>query len=263
MPRRIILHAGFHKTGTSSLQATLRENRVALKKQVALRLRWHLKDVVAAARGYSTDKDPLTLIKVQTRFGEMVNAIPGMPRRTLIISAEELSGHMPGRGALADYSAAPVLLYAYWEILRNAYPEAEILIYLTTRAPEAWLASAYWEHVKSSGMTLNYDVFEHTFAYGANLDAMVAEIASRVPAEVVAQPLEACVDLPLGPADPLLDRCDIPLSLRPSLVAVPPANRRHPQDVLNAMLDANRTHTDIGARNAAKKAILKEAGLDQ
>ena len=32
MPRRIILHAGFHKTGTSSIQATLRENRVALKK---------------------------------------------------------------------------------------------------------------------------------------------------------------------------------------------------------------------------------------
>ncbi|MGC1503209.1 MAG: hypothetical protein WA782_03615 [Sulfitobacter sp.] len=263
MPRRIILHAGFHKTGTSSIQATLRENRVALKKQIALRLRWHLKDIVAAARGYSTDSDPLTLIKVQLRFGEMVNAIPGMPRRTLIISAEELSGHLPGRGPLADYSAAPVLLYAYWEILRKAYPEAEILIYLTTRSPDTWLASAYWEHVKSSGMTMDFDAFEQTYAGAANLDAMVAEIASRVPTVVEAQRLEECVDLPLGPADPLLDLCDIPLSLRPSLVAVPPANRRHNQDVLNAMLEVNRTHTEITARNAAKKAILSAAGMDQ
>jgi len=256
MPRRIILHAGFHKTGTSSIQATLRENRVALKKQVALRLRWHLKDIVVAARGYSTDLDPLTLIKVQSRFGEMVNALPGMPRRTLIISAEELSGHLPGRGPLADYSAAPVLLYAYWEILRSAYPEADILIYLTTRAPDAWLASAYWEHVKSSGMTMNYDVFEHTYAGAANLDGMVAEVASRVPAPVTAQRLEDCVDLPLGPADPLLDLCDIPLSVRAELQAVPPANQRHDPEILNALLDINRTHTDITARNAAKQALL-------
>ncbi|GAA6178212.1 hypothetical protein [Sulfitobacter pacificus] len=261
MPRRIILHAGFHKTGTSSIQATLRENRVALKKQIALRLRWHLKDIVVAARGYSTDRDPLTLIKVQSRFGEMVNAIPGMPRRTLVISAEELSGHLPGRGPLADYSAAPVLLYAYWEILRSAYPEAEILIYLSTRAPEAWLASAYWEHVKSSGMTMNFDVFEHTYGEAANLDAMVAEIASRVPAVVEARRLEDCADLPLGPVDPLLDLCDIPLSLRPSLVAVPAANRRPRQDVLDALLEANRTHSDAAARNAAKKSILSAAGL--
>ena len=118
MPRRIIIHAGFHKTGTTTIQATLRENRVALKKQIALRLRWHMKDIVTAARGYSIDLDPLTLVKLQSRFGGMVNELPGMPRRTLIISAEELSGHLPGRGGLADYGAAPVLLYAYWEILR-------------------------------------------------------------------------------------------------------------------------------------------------
>ncbi len=259
MPRRIILHAGFHKTGTTTLQATLRENRVALKKQIALRLRWHLKDVVAAARGYSTDLDPLTLIKVQSRFGAMINDIPGMPRRTMIISAEELSGHLPGRGALADYSAAPVLLYSYWEIARARYPEAEILIYLSTRAPEAWLASAYWEHVKSSSMTLDFDAFRDTYHRAANLSEMVAEIASRVPAPVHAHALENCRDLPLGPTDPLLDLCDIPLSLRPDLTPVRAANERMGPDVLAALLQANRTQNGEKARIAAKQAILAEA----
>ncbi|KIN65321.1 hypothetical protein Z945_362 [Sulfitobacter noctilucae] len=262
MARRIILHTGFHKTGTSTLQATLRENRVALKHHVALRLRWHLKDVVAAARGYSMDHDPLTLIKVQTRFGQMVNELPGMPRRTLIISAEELLGHLPGRDDLANYGAAPVLLYAYWEILKSRYPQAEILIYLTTRAPEAWLASAYAEHVKSSNMTLDFDSFRARFAGAADLEATVADIASRVPVKVHSIRLENCRDLPLGPLDPLLDLAEVPLALRPELVPAKYVNRRPSDTVLQALLAANQTYaSDAQARNAAKAAILSQAGL--
>ncbi|KIN62356.1 hypothetical protein Z946_1213 [Sulfitobacter noctilucicola] len=261
MPRRIIIHAGFHKTGTSTIQATLRENRVALKKHVALRLRWHLRDVVSSARGYSTEQDPLTLIKLQSRFGQMVNELPGMPRRTLILSAEELSGHLPGRGDLADYSAAPVLLYAYWEILRSAYPEAEIIIFLTVRAPQAWLVSAYWQHVKSSDMTLDLDTFCERYAGAADLEEMAAEIASRVPTPVRSATLEGARDLPLGPTDRLLDMCDIPLSVRATLTRVAPVNQRPPEDVLQALLAANRAHTAPESRDAAKTAILAQAGL--
>lgn len=259
MPRRIILHAGFHKTGTTSIQATLRENRAALKKHVALRLRWHMKDLVAATRGYSTWRDPLTLIKVQDRFSTLMDDLPGMPRRTLIISAEELSGHLPGRGALEDYSAAPVLLYAFWEIARARYPETEIMIYLSTRAPDPWLASAYAEHVKASNMTLDFGDFAARYQGASDLDGMVGEIASRVPVPVHHRALERCTDLPLGPADPLLDLCDLPLSLRAELTAVPAANTRLGDDVLQAMLQANRTHESSEARNAAKAHILKEA----
>jgi hypothetical protein len=259
MPRRIILHAGFHKTGTSSIQNTLRENRVALKKHVALRLRWHMKDLVAATRGYSTWRDPITLIKVQDRFAALMDDLPGMPRRTLVISAEELSGHLPGRGDLEDYSAAPILLYAFWEIMKARYPAADIALYLSTRAPDLWLESAYWEHVKASNMSLDFDAFRDRYHKAADLDAMVAEIASRVPAPVHHTALEDCHDLPLGPADPLLDLCDLPLSLRTELVAPPPANTRLDADVLYAMLEVNRTHEGADARNAAKRAILAHA----
>jgi hypothetical protein len=259
MPRRIILHAGFHKTGTSSIQATLRENRVALKQHAALRLRWHMQKLISATRGYSTWRDPLTLIKVQDRFETLMNDLPGMPRRTLIISAEELAGHLPGRGDLDDYSAAPVLLYTFWEIITKRYPAAEVLIYLSTRAPEPWLKSAHWEHVKASNMTLDVDAFRERYHAAANLDDMVSEIASRVPCPVHHAALEDCRDLPLGPANPLLDLCDLPLSLRAELVAPPPANMRLGDDVLAAMIEANKTHTSPDARNAAKAAILTEA----
>ena len=188
-----------------------------------------------------------------------MNEVPGMPRRTLIISAEELSGHLPGRGDLDDYSAAPVLLYAFWEIITKRYPAAEILIHLSTRAPDAWLKSAHWEHVKASNMTMDVDAFRERYHAAAHLDDMVNEIASRVPCPVHHAALEDCRDLPLGPAGPLLDLCDLPLSLRAELVAPPPANMRLGDDVLNAMIEANKTHTSPDARNAAKAAILKEA----
>ncbi len=259
MPRRIVLHAGFHKTGTSSVQTTLRENRVALKKQAALRLRWQMTDLIHATRGYSTWRDPLTLLKAQDRFETLMEELPGMPRRTLIISAEELAGHLPGRGDLDDYSAAPVLLYAFWEIMARRFPAAEIQLYLSTRAPDPWLASAYWEHVKSSDMSLDFDAFRERYHKAADLDGMVTEIASRVPCQVHSHALEDCRDLPLGPADPLLDICDIPLSVRAELVSSPAANTRLDGDVLLAMLEANRTHKGAEARNKAKKAILIEA----
>ena len=258
MPRRIILHGGFHKTGTSTVQATLRENRVALKKHVALRLRWHMKDIVAAARGYSTDQDPLTLVKVQSRFGEMMNELPGMPRRTLIVSAEELCGHLPGRGALADYSAAPVLLYAYWEIAKARYPQAEVLVYLSTRDPGDWLASAHWEHVKSSNMMLGLEAFAEKYAGAAQLEAMVDEVRARVPAPVHSHRLEVAADLPLGPADPLLDLCDLPADVRDALLPVAKRNERRGPEVLEAMLTINRTHSDAEARNKAKAGLLAE-----
>lgn len=259
MPRRIIIHAGFHKTGTSSIQATLRENRVAMKRQVALRLRWHMKDLVAATRGYSTWRDPLTMIKVQHRFGLMMNELPGMPRRTLIISAEELAGHLPGRGDLADYSAAPILLYAFWEIAKERYPAAEILIYLSTRGPDTWLASAYWEHVKASNMTLDFDAFALRYQKAANLDAMVAEIASRVPVPVYHSSLETCAALPLGPATPLLKLVDLPEDVQANLVPAPKANERLGDDVLSALLEVNRTIDHADARRTAKQQILAEA----
>lgn len=261
MPRRIILHPGFHKTGTSSIQATLRANRAALKPYVALRLRWHLKDLLHATRGYSTWRDPVTLLKVEHRFDAVLEALPRMPRRTLILSAEELAGHMPGRGDLADYSAAPELIFAMWQIVHRRFPDAEIIVHLSTRAPKSWIRSAYWEHVSSSSMTLDLKSFSARYTSAAHLDAMASEIAARLPCRVQHVRLENCRDLPLGPATPLVDLCDLPANVVATLVQSPPINVRPPAEVLQAMLDANRQHADDPeARRRAKTAILEQAG---
>ena len=258
MPRRIILHVGFHKTGTTTVQATLRTNREAMKKHIAIRLRWHMKELVSATRGYSNDRDPLTMIKAQTRFIQMLEDLPGMPRRTLVISCEELIGHLPGRGPIKTYDCAPDLLYAFWEIAKNKFPNAEVMIYLSTRGAAPWLASAYAEHVKSSNMFMPFEDFSTIFAQAADFKDIITEIASRVPCAVHHASLESSRDLPLGPASPLLDLCDLPLTLKAELTAAPLENKRLPADVLESLRRANEKHAaNPTTRLAAKKTILE------
>lgn len=259
MLRRIVIHAGFHKTGTSTIQDTLRHNRVALKGHAALRLRWHMRELVSATRGYSTWRDDLSLAKVEVRFAQLLTDLPRRLPPRLILSAEELSGHLPGRGNLADYSTASALLHSYFQIIQERFPEAEILFYLSTRAPEPWLRSAYWEHVKASNMTMSFDAFQARYSAAADLDGMVAQISDALPTPVYHQRLEDCVDLPLGPADPLISLCDLPDEVRRALAPVRPSNAHLGEAVLQKLLEANMKHPDADARNAAKALILKEA----
>lgn len=256
MPRKIVLHAGFHKTGTSTVQAVLRANRKALMPKLAIRLKGQMSELISATRGYSTYGTADALDKVSRRFDALLADLPGMPRRTLLLSAEELSGHMPGRGPLADYSAAPVLMYLFWQRAKQAFPSTPVTFCFATRDAGAWQRSAWAEHVKSSGMTLDFTSFCTQYPTASDLNDVVREVTRRVPAPVHRYALEDCAALPLGPADPVLDLCDIPSDLRATLVARPPQNTRLDDDTLTALLEINRTHKDTVSRNAAKALLL-------
>jgi hypothetical protein len=256
MPRRIVVHAGFHKTGTSTMQDVLRTNRKALMPVMAIRLKGQMQNLISATRGYSTYGTPDALDKVSRRFDALLADLPGMPRRTLLLSAEELSGHMPGRGALATYRAAPVLMYLFWQRATAVFPKTPVVFCFGTRAQAQWEQSAWAEHVKSSGMTLDFETFCARYPQAGDLDATLREITRRVPAPVHHCALEASTALPLGPADPVLDLCDIPEDLRKTLVARPPGNTRPDPPTLAALLEINRTHKDATARNSAKAALL-------
>jgi len=256
MPRKIVLHAGFHKTGTSTVQAVLRANRKALMPALAIRLKGQMQELISATRGYSTYGTEEALDKVSRRLDALFADLPAMPRRTLLLSAEELSGHMPGRGALADYRAAPVLMYLMWQRARAAFPNAPVVICFGSRDPAQWQRSAWAEHVKSSGMTMDFETFCDTYPQAADLDRIIHDVTSRVPTPVHRFRLEDCANLPLGPADPVLDLCDIPAELRHTLAPQPVQNSRLDEATLAALLQINKTHSDKAKRKAAKAALL-------
>lgn len=254
MPRRIVIHAGFHKTATSSVQQVLRGNRAVLKPHLRSVLKWGMRDLLHAARGYSTWRDPLTLTKFARRFRTLLTEHADMPRRTLCLSAEELSGHMPGREGIATYAAAPDLAAEMARIAQETCPEAETLFYYSTRAPEDWLRSAYWEHVKSSSLTLDFDAFRAQFPDAADLDAIVDRVATAQPCPVHRARIE---DHRAAPAAPLLRLCGVPQDTIAALPPTPVANPRPNPDTLTALLEANRRYRDRDQRKAAKQAILQ------
>jgi len=259
MPRRIVVHAGFHKTGTSTVQTLLRDNREALKPYLRSMLKGGMTELLSAARGFSTWRDPVTLAKFDHRLRAMLTRHSNMPRRCLCLSAEELSGHLPGRGDLASYSAAPVLAATMARAIQDMFPGSELVFYYSTRAPDDWLRSAYWEHVKSSSLTMDWDEFADRYRDAADLDAIVDAVASAQPAPVQRARLEQITGRPGGPAAPVLNLCDVPPRVLAQLTPPAPVNTRLDSSVLLALLAANRDYPDRAARLAAKQAILDTA----
>jgi hypothetical protein len=222
-------------------------------------LKGQMPDLMHATRGYSTWRDDLTLVKAATRFGAVLDGLVAMPKRALLLSAEEFSGHMPGRGDLADDSAAPILLSRYCDEIAARFPNIEQVIYFSTRAPESWLQSAYWEHVKSSSMTLDYDAFAKTYEKAADFETIIKAVRKKANVAVHHSALEDCRDLRLGPADPVFDLCDISPSLRDKIVPQPIHNEWQDKTVLLALLAENRAYADHYKRKAAEQIILAEA----
>ncbi len=192
---------------------------------------------------------------------DVLNDLPSMPKRVLVLSCDDLLGHLPGKETVKDYSAAPELIYTFCEIAQERFPLTDVRIYLSTRSSQPWLASAYWEHVKSSDMTLDFQDFVAAHTAAAALDDTVAEIKARVPAPVHSRSLETSRQLPCGPADPLLDLCDtVPSDLRATLATEPLADFEADPIILERLLDVNRSTHGSARRKKLKAAILEQAG---
>lgn len=256
--RRIILHAGFHKTGTTSLQQTLRANRRRLAPEFRLVLRPGMTALCEAARGYSERRDDLNLGLVKYEAALLAERLQRDPADTILISSEDLSGHMPGRRGLRDYSAAPKLMQALALAFDTALPEDELVFFFTTREAESWLRSCYTQHLKASRLPLDADDYMKRFAGSASLESIVAQVAKALPRHAVLQAaLEDHKARPLGPAEALLDVAGVPDARRGRLKYLPPANTAPPAEIQARLLELNRSALSQSALQEAKRALFR------
>lgn len=256
----IVIHAGFHKTGTSSVQAVLKANRQALKPHLLTVLKPKIKPLLAAARGYSTWRDPISRVKFASRAEDFTATLPRLKHRGLLISAEEISGHMPGRDGVNDYRAAIVLMKDLRRAFEQRFDAPDLRFVFTLRQADDWLHSAYWEHVKSASMTLGFKEFSAQFSSATAFQPVLARITKAVaPYPVTTFSLEANQSHPLGPADPLLRLFGLSDSELADFTPVPPANQRLPQDVLDRLLQINRTCDDGEDRRLQKRDVLNHS----
>ena len=255
---RVILHAGFHKTGTTTVQKALHRNRHALAPHLRQAARDRMASAGQSARAWSASKDPMDMALLRYELAQVMEVWDSSDPRPIVLSCEDLCGHMPGRDGVARYAAAP-LMQTIAETLVQLHPEARPEFYFSTRAPGPWLASVHAQHLRAARMTLDADSFAARFRAAADLDSAVDAVASALaPHPVHRAPLEASRVRPLGPLDPLLDLLDLPGEVRAALAPEPPANPALPPDCAAALLALNRSGLDDAALREAKRALIAE-----
>lgn len=257
---RIVVHAGFHKTGTTTVQNTLRANARLLKPHLRVFLRQQMRPVCESARIWSVSRSAEDMARFRNEAEVLAASWNANDPRPILLASEDLAGRMPGRRKLTKYDAVPPLMHGLVEIITQVHPDADLRLYFSTRASAPWLASCHAQHLRAIRMVMDGEAYADTYRASANLNAVVQAVTDAVsPVSVSQCALETSSPRRLGPLGPLLDLLDVSAEMRAQLVPQPAANTRYDQTTLHSLLAANRDHTDTVVLKTAKRAILSAA----
>lgn len=258
--KRILIHPGFHKTGTTSAQTLLRENRKLLSPFCTILLRRHLNKTYPAATEYARTGDPDFLDKFTRRFRHALRNYVPEDAEQLILTEENLFGQMPGKYGVYNYDAAPPLLGRMIEVLNEVFPgNPTIDVFLTTRNADIWMNSIWRHTVVAARITEDEETLRRKLTEGADLIQTADEIARFFP-EIGFRLgiLEDLAHSPWGPGSVFLDWIAPPAEV---LGQVKPVGLRNPavsRDLCERFLQLNRSDLDQGAFLAAKEVLLEE-----
>lgn len=256
---RLVIHAGFHKTGTTSVQKALHDNASLLKPHLRVLLRDDVQDLIDMARGYSLWR---RLRHRQSVYDAALALFRGLvgETRPVLISAEDLSGFMPGRREVKDYGAVPVIMAEIERAAEAVFGAAlDLTVFFSTRQPRLWLESLWWQNLRNTRLDLNLKKYRRQNEAIADLDAVAEAVAAQMQrATVEAVSLDITQTLPEGPMTPLLELLDLPETVRGAMVYGPPANARPKVGLEAVFLELNRSGLS-DERVSRTKAMLQRA----
>lgn len=254
--RRVIVHAGFHKTGTSSAQNFLLANGKHIWPRCALVMPGRLRHGAARmAVRYSRFGEPAMLDQFGQDLHDVLSTIDA-GNRTILISDENLAGRMPGRDGQTGYHATPALMARAEDVICDIFGvETDVVFHFTTRDPLSWLRSTYKHNLRTLRLTMDEDDYLHIFAPAADLEGVTLDVTDAVTGTVYSITLEELTG-PNGAAQPLIDLMELPAYRRSRLVPHP-ARNIGPDDTLIAdLLALNRSSLADAALQAAKDELI-------
>ena len=259
---RVIVHAGFHKTGTSSLQDFLTQNRGALKPVLAYYGKADFPEAGSHARIYGQRRFWWRKLLFRRAFQRFLTGIPDAP--LIVLSRETLAGVMPGHRRLGgrrveNYRDAAIPLAR--EILRGLRhrfgPDVAVDFLYTLRDRDSWLDSVHGHLLRSIHLTDDLADYQAGFSVLPDPEADANKIAKALaPVPVHIAWLEDYADLPEGPAGAVLDLAGIPDDLRRRLVPVGRRNQGQSRALRNEFLRINREGGSRAELKARKEHLL-------
>jgi hypothetical protein len=255
---RVILHAGFHKTGTSSLQACLAANRASLAPYARILLLDELAEPLRCATRYSTGQDPFDLASFAAAFAHSCERA-AVTTPVLLISCEGLSGRTPGKKGIVDYTAAVPLAQAMASAVKAVFGgKTPLSLIYTTRAAVDWMSSAWRHNLFGYRVTEDFETFCARCPAAADFAAITAQIARKLPrAEVISVALEQVQQAALGPAEAVLAQLNLPEALRAALHNPGWRNLGRDGDTTQALLALNRSDLPDDEIKRRKAALLR------
>lgn len=265
---RVVFHAGFHKTGTTSLQASLTAHAAWLAPQTMVETRATSPDFAAAAeaaRRFSSDPDSFSLIGLRAALSDWVGGLPLGAGQCLLASSEDFSGHMPGNRKVRDYGAAVAIAQTIAEVMRRQFGDRLSLALLyTTRQPQTWLRSVHWQLAKHHAPLPGFEEYARRYAAAADLCAVVTAVRAALPGILVADaPLETLAARRLGPVEAIYGLVPLDEGLMNSLPAKPAANQSPPYDLAETFVALNRAGIPRARLVKIKRSILALADEDR
>lgn len=256
-PRRVIVHAGFHKTGTTSAQRFLLANGAHIWPRCALVLPGKLRGGAATmAVRYSRFQTAALLAAFATDLRTALAAIDVGAKRCVLISDENLAGRMPGRDGQAGYSATPALMAQTETVVRDVFgDDTDITFHFTTRQPDDWLRSTYAHNLRTSRLTLDWADYAAHYAPAADLTRVVQAVQRAVTGRVQSADL-GMLHGPHGPAAPLVNLIALPDHLLRKIGPSPIENKGPDAGLIAQLLDLNRSTLTDDALRQAKAARL-------
>lgn len=263
---RVIIHAGFHKTGTTTAQRFLMHNGEHIWPHHAIAVQHRIREPLQFALTYSTGAGRLALDEFRNRFNSFLKTLNLGGGRGLVISAENLAGMMPGKNQLVEgYAACPVLMKVVARCIEDVIdPKPDMTFYFSTREKKAWLRSLWWHNLSKTRLTQNFNDFAGAIGPGCDQDGTIAQVQKAVaPYPVTSVALEHSSGQRFGPATPLIDLLNLPKSAQEALQNIPAENVMPPRKLVKEFLALNRSNLGNSDLAAHKHELLAQtAKLD-
>ncbi|SIS86492.1 hypothetical protein [Phaeovulum vinaykumarii] len=257
---RVLLHPGFHKTGTTTAQDFLYANRKLIWPRAALVLPWRLGALEAAVFAAAFDRADASLAAVTAEMAAVLADLDLGPRRTILVSCENLLGEMPRGTGHAPYPFAAPILRAVLAAFQALPWPVEVTVHLSLRDQAAWEESVWAHQVRKTAQIVPFT--EDLAPFRARLSRVpLAEQVARLQKGVRGvhfdiRDLAALSAAPFGPAQPFVDFLRLSRAQMAEFALPVPANAAPPRAVTEQLLELNRTLTDDRALAQAKRALL-------
>lgn len=258
----ILLHPGFHKTGTGSVQTFLAANRAALSPCLDMLLPPQLEPVALHCLAFSKHHSALILPDLVATLDTIFVANPELGERDLILSSADLCGHLPGWPGVDTYAVAPFLIECLAGYFAERFSTATVSVVLTTRSTAAWMHSLWQQQLQSRRMTYDFEGFSKRYADVADLGHSVAATATAIePTPVYDMPLDEALHHPQGPGGAVLELIDLPPGVRAALRPVGVQNRGPDPALTEQFLSLNRSAAPDDAVRRQKDELIRRAKI--